>query len=67
MWRPAGFADEIHDDLRPRYESRTAEASRAIKISSDWGVEVLDRDDDQPRTLTGILDRPDFTVYWVGH
>jgi sugar phosphate isomerase/epimerase len=57
MWTLSGFADEISPDLEEQCEVAKELGLRYIEVRSAWGVNILDLDDEQLRTLKETLDR----------
>ncbi len=55
MWILSGFSDEISPDFTEQCEVAARLGLRFIELRSAWGVNVLDLDDDQLRTVRQLL------------
>jgi sugar phosphate isomerase/epimerase len=66
MWTLSGFADEISPDLEEQCEVAKELGLRYIEVRSAWGVNILDLDDDQLRTMKETLDRHGLRTSSIG-
>ena len=66
MWTLSGFADEISPDLDEQCSVARELGLRFIEVRSAWGVNILDLDDEQLRTMKETLARHEIGVSSVG-
>ncbi len=66
MWTLSGFSDEISDDFLEQCQVVRSLGLRYVEIRSAWGVNILDLDDDQLRTLQQLLGDHELLVSSIG-
>jgi sugar phosphate isomerase/epimerase len=66
MWTLSGFIDEISHDFSEQCEVAAGLGLRYVEVRSAWGINVLDLDDGQLRTLREILAEHGLSVSSIG-
>jgi len=66
MWTLSGFIDEISHDFSEQCEVAAGLGLRYVEVRSAWGINILDLDDAQLRTLREILAEHGLSVSSIG-
>lgn len=65
-WMLSGFGDEIDADPRVQLAVLKALGARHIEVRSAWGVNVVDLDDEQLKSLRGVVVDSQMSVSAIG-